>query len=209
VHWTPWSDARWQTRPPRCCCRPAPNSSTVASQACHESLSEAVEALDKANLPLGFLATTFDSSYTEASLKRGAGFIDAHAAEGEAHGRASVAAALNKAIVIDLTAAHILALLDPQLRSQLISGFAQVRATDEAYRDAVRGQESLGLRSTMSTGWDPDTERPTVTEIEQSVADRLAEQSSVVYSILHQANRRPSPRLTIFPDVDQKFRGRS
>ncbi|WP_416903484.1 tetratricopeptide repeat protein [Micromonospora echinospora] len=180
-------------------------SLTPDLRARHESLSQAIEALDKANLPLGFLATAFDSSYTEASLKRGAGFVNAHAREGEAYGSASAAAALNKATVIDLTAAHTLALLDPQLRSQLISGFAQVRATDEAYRDAVRGQESLGLRSTMSTGWDPDAERPTVAIIEQSTADRLAEQSSVVYSILHQAARRPWPRLTMFPDVDQKF----
>jgi tetratricopeptide (TPR) repeat protein len=171
----------------------------------HESLSEAIEELDKANLPLGMLATVFDSSYTEASLKRGMGFVNAHAPAGEMHGRAAAAAAWNKVTMIDVTAAHTLALLDPHLRSQLISGFAQLRATDEAYRDAVRGQESLGLRSTMSTGWDPDAGRPTVTVIEQSVADSLAEQATTVCSILHQAARRPWTRFTTFPDADRKF----
>ncbi|GIM97804.1 PIN domain-containing protein [Paractinoplanes toevensis] len=175
------------------------------SRARYESISEAVKQLDRANLPLGFVATAYGSSYTEASLKRGAGFVNAHSPAAEAHGRAAAETALNGAVVIDITAAHTLALLEPQLRSQLLSGFGQVRATDDAYHDAIRGQESLGMRSTMSTGWDPVEQRPTITTIEEATADALAEQSTLVCSILRQATRRPWPRLTKFPDTDQRF----
>ncbi|KAB1110433.1 hypothetical protein F6X54_17960 [Micromonospora aurantiaca] len=180
-------------------------SLTPTSRGRYESLSKAVKELDLANLPLGFFATTYGFSYTEASLKRGAGFINAHSPAAEAHGRAAAEAALNSAVVIDITAAHTLALLEPQLRSQLLSGFGQVRATDDAYHDAIRGQESLGMRSTMSTGWDPVEQRPTVTTIEESVADALAERSTLVCSILRQATRRPWPRFTKFRDTDQGF----
>jgi hypothetical protein len=176
-----------------------------SSRARYESLSEAVKELDRANMPLGFFATTYGLSYTEASLKRGAGFINAHSPATEARGRAAAEAALNSNVVIDITAAHTLALLDPQLRSQLVSGFGQVRATDDAYHDAIRGEESLGMRSTMSTGWDPDEQRPTITTIEESVADALAEQATLVCSILRQTTRRPWPRLTKFPDTDGGF----
>ena len=176
-----------------------------ASRARYESLSEAVQELDLANLPVGLFATTYGCSYTEASLKRGAGFINAHSPAAEAHRRAAAEAALNSAVVIDITAAHTLALLEPQLRSQLLSSFGQVRATDDAYHDAIRGQESLGMRSTMSTGWDPVEQRPTLTTIEESVADALAEQATLICSILRQATRRPWPRLTNFPETDQGF----
>jgi tetratricopeptide (TPR) repeat protein len=175
------------------------------SRARYESISEAVQELDLANLPLGLFTNTYGCSYTEASLKRGAGLINAHSPAAESHGRAAAENALNNVVVIDITAAHTLALLEPQLRSQLLSGFGQVRATDDAYYDAIRGQESLGLRSTVSTGWDPVEQRPTLTTIEESVAEAFAEQSTLICSILRQATRRPWSRLTRFPEADQGF----
>lgn len=180
-------------------------SLALVSRERYESLSEAVSKLDLANLPVGLFTATFGCTYTEASLKRGAGFINAHSPAAETPGRAAAEAALNNTVVIDITAAHTLALLEPQLRSQLLSGFGQVRATDDAYNDAIRGQESLGMRSTMSTGWNPVEQRPTLTTIEESVADALAEQSTLVCSILRQATRRPWTRLTKFPEADQRF----
>jgi hypothetical protein len=175
------------------------------TRARYESLSEAADQLDRANLPLGFVATTYGISYTEVSLRRGAGFINAHSPAAEAHGKAAAKAALNGVVIIDITTAHTLALLESQLRSQLLAGFGQVRATDDAYHDAIQGQESLGMRSTMSTGWDPVEQRPTVTTIDQSVADALAEQSTLVYTILRQATRRPWTRLNRFPGTDEGF----
>ncbi|MBO3737991.1 PIN domain-containing protein [Actinoplanes flavus] len=176
-----------------------------AHRARYESLSEATKQLDLANLPLGFIASTYGVTYTEVSLKRGAGFVNAHSQAAEASGRAATEGALNSTVVIDITAAHTLALLEPRLRSQLFSSFGQVLATDDAYDDAIRGQESLGMRSTMSTGWDPVGHRPTVTTIEESVADAYAEQAMLVCSLLRQATRRPWPRLTNFRDTDQRF----
>ena len=53
----------------------------------------------------------------------------------------------NSAVVIDITAAHTLALLDPELRSQLLSGFGHVRASDDAYHGTTFWCDDHHLRS--------------------------------------------------------------
>jgi hypothetical protein len=58
----------------------------------------------------------------------------------------------------------------------------------------------LGIRPGV-----PVEQRPTVTTIEQSVADTLAELATLVYTILRQATRRPWTRLTKLPGHDEGF----
>jgi hypothetical protein len=161
----------------------------------HEALEEIDREVREGRLPLGMLAEATGRSYAEASLKRAAGFVCCHDPARHAEGRAAAAAALDRPVVIDTTAAHTLTLLDVNTRSRLVAVFAQVLSTDPAYHDALRGHESLGLMSTMSVGWDPATGKPTVTTIEESVAAGLADRAEQLCEILRGAVRRPWPRL--------------
>jgi len=167
----------------------------------HEALEDIGTQVRNGRLPLGMLADATGGSYAEATLQRAAGFVRCHDPSRNAQGQAAVKTALDHPVVLDTTTAHTLALLDPDTRSRLLAVFGQVLATDPAYRDAMRGHESLGMRSTMSVGWNPVAGRPTVTTIEESVAAELADRAEQLCEILRAAFRRPWPHLKTLQDL--------
>lgn len=167
----------------------------------HEALEDVSAQVRDGKLPLGMLAQAAGRSYAEASIRRAAGFVRCHDPAREAQGHETVRAVLDQPVVLDTTAAHTLALIDSETRSQLRAAFAQVVATDPTYRDALRGQESLGLRSTMSTGWDPVGQRPTVDIMDESEAEELAVRAERLCNILRAAVRRPWPELRSLRDL--------
>ncbi|MEU7905331.1 PIN domain-containing protein [Actinoplanes sp. NPDC049118] len=171
----------------------------------YEALNEILTQVGDGHLPLGLVAAATGLSYAEVSLRRAAGFVRCHNPAQQAQSREAVASALDRVVVLDTTAAHTLVLLDAETRSLLLGSFGQTQATDPAYRDASRGQESLGLRSTMSTTWDPVTGRPKVSMTEQSVADLLADQSSQLCTILRDAVRRPWHNMRHFGEGSDQF----
>ncbi|TNH27485.1 hypothetical protein FHG89_18045 [Micromonospora orduensis] len=167
----------------------------------HEALEDIFAKVHNAELPVGLLAEATGASYAEVSLQRGAGFVRSHSPVHEAPCRAAVAVALDHPVVLDTTAAHTLALLDAGTRSRLLAVFGQVLAADPAYRDALHGHESLGLRSTTSITWDPAAGQPRVVTIEESEADGLADQAEQVCNILRDAVRRPWPQLKTLKEM--------
>jgi TPR-GreAB-C-PIN type conflict system protein len=136
------------------------------------------------------IASATGSSYSEVVVRRAAGFVWCHDPARASQETEVVAQTLDRVVVLDITAAFTLALLDPDTRSLLVGSFGQLQTTDAAYRDTSRGQETLGLRSTMSTGWDPEAGKPNVSTIDQASADLIADQASRLSAILRNVTRR-------------------
>lgn len=148
------------------------------------------EKVTAGQIPLGVLSEALQLPYAEASIKRAAGFVysfDPNAAELAA---TSVTKSLGGSVVLDTTAAVTLALLGDPIADQLKGAFGSLQTTDLAFRDALATQESLAPRSTMSVGWDSDSDRPWVHEVSEEVADHLARQADAVQCQLTATRRR-------------------
>ena len=168
----------------------------------YEALNEISAKVRNGELPLGLLAEAAGVSYAEVAIQRGGGFVRCHQPLQEGQNPAIVAAALDRAVVIDTTAANTLTLLDDSMRAHLLAVFGQTLATDAAYRDALRGHEALSLRSTMSVSWDPIMAgQPRVTTIDTDVADAFADRAELLTAVLRNATRRPWPELRTLDEL--------
>jgi hypothetical protein len=172
----------------------------------YEATRELYEKVAAGALPLGILSSAVSKPYTEASLRRAAGRVLAEDYPQPADDAASADRAASEPVVLDPTAAHTLALLDPSMRTALMGRAYTLVATDVSYRDVVQARDVLMLRSTGSIGWDPTLDRPTATEISDTEADRLAELANKIVDIYQNVAQRTYPELKHFePGETQRF----
>jgi TPR-GreAB-C-PIN type conflict system protein len=151
--------------------------------------------------PLAILSEVHGRSFAEASLMRAAGRVYAEVFPTQQSEIEAAIAAHGTPVVIDPTAAHSLVLLDSDLRALMLGSTPTVNTTNHLYRDAIRGRESLALRSNLSVGWDPATGRPMPREIPQQTTDDLAERAQDLVDLLGAVSRRPHPELLHLPDI--------
>ena len=167
----------------------------------HEALSDVEEKVRSGELPLGMLAEAVGASYAEAAIRRAAGMVRSHAPQRCDEAAADVAGALDGPVAIDTTAVCTLALIDPDLRAELVGSFTRLDSTDRAFRDALTAQQVLGLRSTLSAVWDPAVGKPRPVVISDEAANSLAAHSETICRILTGTRRRAWPVLKNFPDL--------
>lgn len=156
--------------------------------------------IGQGELPLGMAAEIANTSYTEVAIKRASGFVYSHVPEQSTASAESVNRTLEKDVALDTSAAVTLALLDQAIVDQLIGTFSSVTSTDSAFRDALAGQESLRMRSTLSVNWDEAEQKPVPIVISDELADRLANRADRTVQILTATNRRGWPALRHFTD---------
>ena len=165
----------------------------------HENAKEVLSKVAVADLPLGTLTWVAARSYTEASLRRAAGFVYAGDPLAVDAAAAAVTASRSLRTVIDPTTAHTLALLDPALAEQLIGALDTVVTTDQLYQDALRAKESLALQTELTLGWDEVAQRPAIHAAEAGELERLRSLSVRIVEVLRSIARVPRPELRCFP----------
>lgn len=151
--------------------------------------------------PLGFLTLFSGKSYAETAILRAAKRIFSHDPVGATLAATTIETALNKHVALDTSAAVTLALLDADVQDQLIGAFSVLRTTTATYKDALQGQQSCQLRSTMTIGWnteDQELVRSTITEQE---ADRRAQHSDETVAILKRAQHKSWQKFKYLRDL--------
>lgn len=153
-------------------------------------LAELEQQIRDGELPLGFASEVAGRrSYTELSIQRGSGLVYSHNPAHSAASSLAAAAVFGRSVAIDITAVVALAQLDPELRHQIIGVFASLESTDASFRDALRAQQMLSLRSTMSVNWNEDQQRSMPSVISDDEADRAAKYADRTVEILRVCRR--------------------
>ncbi|MEU3465269.1 tetratricopeptide repeat protein [Streptomyces sp. NPDC006733] len=165
----------------------------------HESIKDVQSKVAAGDLPLGPLTWVAGRSYTELSLRRGAGFVYAGDAQTAGAGAEAVTTARSLRTVIDPTAAHTLALLDPGHAERLIGSLEEVVTTDQLFQDALHAKESLALQSELTLGWDEAGQRAQAHIDEAANVQWLRSMSIRVVEVLRSVARVPRPELRRFP----------
>ncbi|MEV0227211.1 hypothetical protein [Streptomyces sp. NPDC050704] len=165
----------------------------------HENVKGVQSKVAAGDLPLGTLTWVTGRGYTELSLRRGAGFVYAGDALAAGVGAEAVATACSVRTVIDPTAAHTLALLDPGHAERLIGSLEEVVTTDQLFQDALYAKESLALQTELTLGWDEAGQRAEVRSDEVANLERLRSTSVRVVDVLRSVARVPRPELRRFP----------
>ena len=126
-------------------------------------------------LPYGYLSAFAGRTYAEALIKKAAGFLPVASADETVSSVEQEAAgeALDGAVVAEASALHVLGLvgMDP---GGLLANFSRVLVPGVVLDDAVAAREFLSLRSTAMMGWDPESNRPTLTEFSEEQAEGWA-----------------------------------
>lgn len=164
------------------------------------SHSPAVDALfeqvKQGTLPLGAV-TMIGRTYAEAVLHRAAGQVwstDPDWSERPLH------APQDGQVILDTSAARTLNVLDTDIRDSLLGRFADVRIPDRLFRDAQAANDSMGLRASMNVAWDPEQERPMVTEISEADQARLTRDAQELMSLLQRTTRVPVAEFRHVPN---------
>ncbi|MFC9330776.1 hypothetical protein [Kitasatospora sp. NPDC057015] len=165
----------------------------------YENTKEVRDKVTSGELPLGILTWAAGRTYTEASLRRAAGFVYARDAVADVAGDEAVAAAQNTRTVIDPTVAHTLALLDPGQAERLIGCLDEVITTDQLFQDALQAKESLALQTDLTLVWDAEEQRSGVLAEQADELDRLRSTAVRVVKLLRSTARVPHPELRRFP----------
>lgn len=153
--------------------------------------------------PLGVASDISRKSYAEASIRRAAGHVFSHNIPTQANSADAIRDAIGKHVVLDTTAAVTLGLLDPDTRNQLIGAFTTLKITSHAYRDALRCQESLNLRSTLTVSWSNEHQKAIPYSISDEEAERLACHADTTVEILGLAHRKSWPTIKSLDSHDQ------
>lgn len=159
------------------------------------SLIELNQRIREGELPVGLGAAATGRSYTECAILGISGLVFSHAPALAASGAEAVAKSLGSSVVLDPTAAATLARLDAFTATRLIGAFSSLDTTVPVYRDALRAQESLAMRSTMSIHWNEVAQKTVVTQISDETAERYASQANTIASLFSRARRINWPRL--------------
>ncbi len=159
--------------------------------------------VESGELPLGFAAELANRTYVEACIKTGAGRVYSHtpAAPAAAAAKDAAVAALDGRVVIDASAVATLSLLDQDVSDRLVGSFLALQTTDSAYRDALNAQQSLNMLSTMTLGWDPEKDRPQVTETSREDAQTFAARGDRVVDLMARSERRSWPGLKRYTEL--------
>ncbi|MFD4135284.1 tetratricopeptide repeat protein [Streptomyces goshikiensis] len=165
----------------------------------HENVKGVQTKVAAGDLPLGTLTWVAGRGYTEVSLRRGAGFVFAGDPLAAGAGAEGVSTARSLRTVIDPTAAHTLALLDPGFAERLIGNLEEVVTTDQLYQDALYAKESLALQTELTMGWDEAEQRPQVRSEEVAHLEQLRSRSARAVEILRSVAHVPRPELRRFP----------
>lgn len=151
------------------------------------------EIVAKGQVPTGALSKLLQRPYSQVLVERRAGQVRAHSPELDGHRGAGDLA--TTPIVLDLSAAATLALLDPGLRQTLIGQFSRVETTDVSYRDALNAQEQLGMGSRLSVSWDTHAEGPRMSSIDETAAAALQVHADGLVQVLVGARRKHWSKL--------------
>jgi len=165
----------------------APLAQELADQA--TALNPILERVKAGELPLGTLTVT-GRTYAEAVVRRAGGMIRSFDPTHTEATAVAVATALEKGAVIDTTAMGTLVTLDENLRHRLIGAMTRVETSESAYRDALGAQAALGVRSTMTVGWDSQAGQPRVYETSPEDAELLATRAESIAELVATMNRR-------------------
>lgn len=140
-----------------------------------QQYEEITQEVISGNRPYGFISVVAGKPYAEALIKRAAGFLPITSANAEivAWEREAVKQALDGPVVAETSALHILGLLRLDA-TKLLANFSRILVPAEVLDDAIAAREVLTLRSTGMMGWDAQSNRPTLTEIDQEQAEALA-----------------------------------
>lgn len=160
----------------------------------HKALLELAGQVARQELPLGMLAAFVHRPYAEIVVQRGLGLLPAgHPDPAErVQGLADARAALGGTCLADTSTIAVLALLPAETRRALLAAFRSVETVDETLTDAVLANERLAGRSTLTMGWDAQAGRPSVTEVPQEHAERLAHEAGQLLELVRSLHRRPS-----------------
>lgn len=154
-------------------------------------------------LPVGLIADALRSSYAEVVLKRTSGHVYSHRPQGASPTRKVVDLSQTENIVIDTTAAVTLAGLPSDIRDQLIGAFPRISSTHEAFRDALRAQQTLQAKSTMSAAWSDEDQKIIASTISDDQANKLASRADQTVDILSATNRRSWPTMRRLTDLGE------
>jgi hypothetical protein len=165
----------------------APLAQELADQA--NALEPIFERVKGGDLPLGILTVT-GRTYAEAVVRRAAGMVRSFDPTRTDQAADAITTARAKNVVIDTTAMGTLVSLDESLRHRLIGTLARVETSESAYHDALGAQAALGMRSTMTVGWDSQAGQPRVYETTAEDAELLATRSAAIAELVATLPRR-------------------
>lgn len=165
---------------------------------------QAIEkSICEGTLPLGFLSEISGKSYAEAAILRAAKRIFSHDPSYAPLAADTIEKALDKHVALDTSAAVTLALLDSDVQDQLIGAFSVLRTTTPTYKDALQGQQSCQLRSTMTIGWNAEEQKLVRNEITEQEADRIARHSDATVAILKRAQHKSWQKCNHLRDLGE------
>lgn len=164
----------------------------------HENFREGREKIHNGELPLGVLTLT-GRTYAEACLRRAAGRVYAAWFPASDADVRAVDASRTTRTVLDTTAAHTLALLDPDVVEQLIGHAHAVTTTDQLLGDALRAKESLAVQSEMTVHWDEHTNAAVVSSVTPEEMAHLRDNAARMVDIMQGIARVSRPELRCFP----------
>ncbi|MEU0452138.1 hypothetical protein ABZ322_03690 [Streptomyces sp. NPDC006129] len=166
----------------------------------HERLREIRQMASSGVIPVGLIGEAVGRSYTEASLLQSAGFVYAQFDSGP-EGDNPLSNGLPERVVLDVTAAHTLALLDEATADGLVGRILDLVTTDVFYRDSMGAYEALSLQSEMTLLWDEAAEAPSVHLRSTEEMDRLIRQAHRIFQIISSARRIPWLELRNFSEL--------
>lgn len=146
-------------------------------------------------LPYGFLSAFAGRTYTEALIKKAAGFLPVASADESTLSveREAAQGALDGAVVAEASPLHVLGLLgmDP---GELLANFSRVLVPGVVVDDAVSAREFLSLRSTAMMSWDTESNRPMLTEFSEEQVEVWAVEATALVDRLRAHCEVFSPR---------------
>ncbi|MGP9785261.1 tetratricopeptide repeat protein [Glutamicibacter sp. 287] len=161
------------------------------------------KSICEGKLPLGLLSEISGKSYAEAAILRAAKRIFSHDPSYAPQAANSIEKALDKHVAVDTSAAVTLALLDSEVQDQLIGAFSVLRTTTPTYKDALQGQQSCQLRSTLTIGWNAEEQKLVRNEITEQEADRIARHSDATVAILKRAQHKSWQKFNHLKDLGE------
>lgn len=171
-----------------------------------QQYEEITQGVISGNLPYGFISAFAGKSYAEALIKRAAGFLPISSANTEIAvlEREAAEQALNGPVVAETSALHTLELLRLDSK-KLLANFSRLLVPAEVLDDAIAARQVLNLRSTGMMGWDAQSNRPTLTEVDEDQAEALAKMAEHLVSRVRECDivtsRPRSARVSEIPEV--------
>ncbi|MGW5990778.1 tetratricopeptide repeat protein [Streptomyces anulatus] len=166
----------------------------------HERLREVMRMASAGAIPVGLVGEVAGRSYTEASLLQASGLVYADFDSGKLRGE-SVLEDLPGKVVLDVTAAHTLTLLDQETSEDLIGRVVDLTTTDSLYRDSMRAHEELSLQSEMTLLWDEEASAPSVHLRSAEESQQLIQKALHIREIMGGARRVPWAELRNFSEL--------